>query len=79
MDCASLPTTPLAMCQQEKKQLPQNLRCKGLRPRAITTTAWLCSSAAILPQTLQVLLRVRAVISAAIRVTESPLLWREWP
>ena len=23
--------------------------------------------------------RGRAVISAAIRVTESPLLWREWP
>src|SRR5713101_1913988 len=38
------------------EHLPQNLRRKGTEPRATATTAWLCPSAAILPQTLQVLL-----------------------
>ena len=41
------------------KQLPQNLRRKGLRPQAITMIVWLCPAGAILPQTLQVLLVVR--------------------
>jgi len=60
--------------KSDRKQLPQTLREKGTEPRATATTACLFHQAALLPQTLRVLLAM-----SAYPYNVTVVLWPNFP